>query len=501
MKNFFLLLCCTFTLNCFAQKALTTYAKEIKTFDAYIEQARQAWNVPGLAVAVVKDNQILLAKGYGVKQLGQPGAVDAETMFACASTTKAMTAVCMGILVDEGKVKWDDPVIQYLPDFQLYDPYVTRELRVRDLFLHNSGVSNSDFLWSGMTLSPDEILRKMRLIKPSYPLRGGFAYQNVFYLAAGQVIEKVSGQPWEVFIRQRIFEPLRMSRTQPTRAATAGDANQASPHYTIKETITVIPNMSPDQVAPAGAVWSSIGDMSKWVRCMLDSSKYEGGRLLRPATFKELFRPQNLIPINQFYPTWQLTKPNWTTYALGWFQHDYKGKKVNLHTGSLAGAIAIHGQLPEANLGIYVFGNLDHAEIRHALMYKAFDLFALGGNRDWSAELLKLYGDLEAHGDQSKQDFEAKRVVNTRSSLPLQAYTGHYADPLYGELEITAEGNSKLVFMLNQVEKATLEHWHYDTFYGDYEKPWYGTGKARFELNTDGKIEKVEFDGMEFKKE
>lgn len=500
MKNLLSLLCCLVTTISFAQKApLTGYARQIKAFDAYVEQSRQAWKTPGLAVVLVKDGQVIFTKGYGVKELGRPELVDTETLFTCASTTKAMTAVCMGILVDEGKVKWDDPVLQYLPDFQLYDPYVTRELRIRDLFLHNSGVGNSDVLWAGMNISSDEVLHKMRFVKPSYSLRSSFIYQNIFYLAAGQVIEKASGKPWADFIRQRIFEPLKMTRTRPTRGAAAADPNQTSPHYLVKGNIEVIENTSADQIGPAGSVWSSIGDMGKWVLCMLDSSKYEGGRLLQPATFREMFRPQNLIPANQFYPTQQLTKPNWTTYALGWFQHDYKGKKVNLHTGSLAGAIAIHGQMPEEKIGIYVFGNFDHAEVRHALMYKAFDLFALGGDRDWNAEFLKLYDGLREQGEKAEKDFEAKRVFNTRSSLPLEAYTGKYTDPLYGEVQVSVLDN-QLVFNVNQHVKAKLQHWHYDIFYGPYEKAWYGNATARFMLKTNGEVEKLEFDGMEFKR-
>ncbi len=500
MKSLLSFLLCLATTISFAQKApLTGYAKQIKAFDAYVEQARQAWKVPGLAVAVVKDNQIIFTKGYGLKELGKPDPVDTQTLFSCASTTKAMTAVCMGILVDEGKIKWDDPVINYLSGFQLYDPFVTRELKVRDLFIHNSGVGNSDFLWAGMNISSDEVLQKMRFVKPSYSLRSSFVYQNVFYLAAGQVIEKASGKPWADFIRQRIFEPLKMTRTRPTREAAAGDPNQTSPHYLVNGKIEVIENTSADQIGPAGSVWSSIGDMGKWVLCMLDSSKYEGGRLLQAATFQELFKPQTLVPANQFYPTQQLTKPNWTTYGLGWFQHDYKGKKVNFHTGSLAGAIAIHGQMPEEQIGIYVFGNLDHAEVRHALMYKAFDLFALGGNRDWSAEFLKLYDGLREQGDKAEKDFKAKRVVNTRSSLPLEAYTGKYTDPLNGEIQVSISDN-QLVFNVNNFVKATLEHWHYDTFYGPYEKAWYGNATAQFTLNTTGSVEKLEFDGLEFKK-
>ncbi len=189
--------------------------QKLKEFDSYIEKSRVEWRAPGMAVAIVKDGKVIFKKGYGIRELGKEDKVDTETLFACASTTKAMTATCMGMLVDEGKIKWDDLVITYLPEYQLFDPAATRELRIRDLFTHNSGVGNTDFLWVMMDVPAKEILNRMRLVHPSYSLRSSFIYQNIFYIAAGQVIEKVSGKPWEVFIQERIFTPLGMSRTVP----------------------------------------------------------------------------------------------------------------------------------------------------------------------------------------------------------------------------------------------------------------------------------------------
>jgi hypothetical protein len=193
----------------------------------------------------------------------------------------------------------------------------------------------------------------------------------------------------------------------------------------------------------------------------------------------------------------ELIKPNWTTYGLGWFQHDYKGKKINYHTGSLAGEIAMHAQLPEAKLGIYVFGNFDHAEVRHALVYKAFDLFALGGNRDWNAEFLTLYQGILAQNDKAEAEFKAKQVANTQPSKLLTEYVGKYVHPLYGEAVVTLNDN-KLVVTLNQFLSATLGHWHYDTFRGNYAQDWYGKALGIFGFNTSGKVEKLTFEGMEF---
>lgn len=483
-------------LGALAAHAQTPEAKLIKEFDAYIEKSRKQYQVPGLAITVVKDGKVLLKKGYGLRQIDKPDAVNDQTLFACASTTKAMTATCMAMLVDEGKVTWDDAVIKHLPDFQLYDPYVTRELKIRDLFTHNSGVGNTDFLWGVMDIPSDEVLARMKQVKPTYSLRSSFIYQNIFYGYAGKVIEKVSGLPWEVFIKQRIFEPLGMTRSYP-HLQMVNDANQTSEHYWVDGKITVISRTNADAIGPAGSVWSSIDDMSKWAICMLDSSKYAGGRLVKPATWVELFKPQVIVPANQFYPTAQLTKPNWTTYSLGWFQQDYKGKKVNFHTGSLAGETAIHGQLPESKLGIYIFGNLDHAEVRHALMFKAFDAFALGGTRDWSTEFHTLYKNLGAQAEQKQKEQDLQRIPNTKSSLALTEYTGKYASSLYGETYVTTEGNS-LIISINNVVSARLDHWHYDTFSGWFDKRWWGKTKAQFKLDASGKATILEVEGMEF---
>lgn len=484
----------------FAQKSTknTALDAKIKEFDAYVTAGQKQWEVPGLALTVVKDGQVIFAKGYGVRELGKPGNVDTQTMFACASTTKAMTAVCMGMLVDEGKIKWDDKVINYLPEYQLYDPAVTRELRIRDLFIHNSGVGNADFVWTIMDISPEEILKKMRDVKPSYSMRAGFIYQNIFYIAAGEVIKKVSGKPWEVFIQERIFTPLGMTRTVPMRKYIKDD-NQTRPHYKVEEKIVPIGYTKDDAVGPAGSVWASIEDMGKWVVCMLDSSKYKGGRLIKKETWTEMFKPQTIVTDSEFYPTSQITKPNWKTYGLGWFQHDYKGKKLDFHTGSLAGLTAINAKIQDENVGFYIFENYDHAELRHALMYKALDIFALGGNRDWSTEFYKLYTGMWEKGKKAEADFEAKRVLNTKPSLPIDAYVGTYSDPLYGDCTITVSGNT-LKANVNNVLSASFEHWNYDTFRGWFEYKWYGKANATFSLGADGKVKSVSFDGLDFKK-
>ncbi|AUD07498.1 serine hydrolase [Spirosoma pollinicola] len=495
MRKVLLFIFASTTFTALAQKQISP--KQIQEFDAYVEAARKQWAVPGLSIAVVKDNKVIFEKGYGVRELtvDKFERVDTQTLFACASTTKAMTVALVGMLVDEGKLAWNDPVSKYLPELQLYDPYVTRELKIRDLLIHDTGVGSTDFMTGAMTITVNEMFRRMELVKPSYPFRAGFAYQNTFYSAAGRIIERIAGKTWAETIKERIFLPLGMNRTAPKRGYIT-DANVTKPHYNINDTIKVIEYGTDSEVGSAGAVWSSADDISKWMICMLDSSKYSGGRLLKPETWTEIFTPQTFFPEDE-YPTMQLLKPNWRTYGLGWYQHDYKGKKVNFHTGSLSGLTAIIGLLPDEKLGVYVFGNYDHAELRHALMYKAFDWFALGGNRDWSAEFKVLYSTIREEGKKAQKDFDAKRVLNTSPSLPLSQYAGTYTSPLYGKADISVTGNQLAINVNDNALIASLPHWHYDTFYGPYKKAWYGKARARFTLNSLGKIDTLFFDGME----
>lgn len=470
--------------------------KQIAEFDAYVKKGVADWKVPGLAIIVVKDGRVVFKNGYGVCELGKTDKVDTKTMFAIASTTKAMTAACAGMLVDEGKLHWDDKVTDYLPDFQLYDPYVTRELTVRDLFLHDTGLGNADFLWGAMSISSDEVLHRLRLIKPAYSFRSGFIYQNICFLAAGKVIEKASGMPWEEFIKKRIFNQLGMDRTVPKIKYTKGMLNLATPHFTIDSVVQVVQKDTADAIAPAGAVWSCVEDMGKWVACMLDSTKYGNGqRLLKPETWATLLKPQNFVTDEEFYPTAMITKPHWKTYGMGWFQQDYKGQMVNFHTGSLKGFVAINGMLVDKRTGVYILANLDHAELRHALMFKAFDTFALGGNTDWSADFLKLYTGLKAKGEKAEKDEEAKRVLNTKPSHDLKDYAGKYTDPLYGQVTISL-ANNDLKVNINNYLQATVQHWHYDTFYGYYQHKEDGKSTVTFITDDSGKISSVNVDGM-----
>ena len=396
MKKLFLLtaLALTFSSHIIGQT-------NVESIDRYIESARQAWEIPGMSVVIVQDGKVLLSKGYGVRETGRNEAVDSSTLFGAMSTTKAMTAVAFAILLDEGKIDPDEKVITYLPDFRVADPYITQELRVRDLFTHNSGVPSTDFLWARTPeLSADDAVKRMQYARPTYPFRGGFVYQNSMYLVAGKVIEKASGMSWERFMTERVFGPLGMAHTFPTLDLAAKQDNRSSAHVRIKGRTEMIAEQTVDPVAPAGSVWSNADDMGKWINFLMTGKTADGKTLIKAGTLEELFKPQVILPAT-FYPTFRLIKPKWTTYGFGWFQHDYRGEKVDMHTGSIAGRTAIVGLIRDKKIGVYVFGNLAGGEARHGIIYKVFDALAFGdpNGRDWNAEFKKMYDERDAEAE------------------------------------------------------------------------------------------------------
>ena len=470
---------------------------KVEILDSYIEKARKDWAVPGLAITVVKDGKVLLSRGYGIRELGKNTRVNSKTLFGMMSTTKAMTAVGMGMLVDEGKVRWSDPVIKHLPHFKVADSYVTRELKIRDLFTHNGGLGNADFLWAWTpSLSSEKIVERMQYADQAYSLRNGFIYQNIMYLVAGQVIERVSGMSWEEFMKKRLFTPLGMNDTFATLNLAGNYQNRSSAHYEIDGEIRIIPEMTADAVAPAGSAWSTADDVGKWVDFLLGNTTVNGKKLLKDATHAELLKPHTIIPKNQFYPTTSLTKPNWTTYGLGWFQHDYRGEMINFHTGSLAGRTAIVGLIRDKKVGVYIFGNLDHAEVRHALMYKVFDMFAFDDfKRDWSTEMKTLYGGIKERNEKQLQTARTTRKKNTKPSLSLEAYAGKYSDQFYGTMEVKMV-NGKLKLEVSPEVSAELKHWHYDSFQAVWNKRWWGESIVSFQLNPfSGKVQSINVQG------
>ena len=456
-------------------------------FDDYINKALREWEVPGLAIAIIKDDRIVLAKGYGVRKLGDPAPVNERTLFAIGSSSKAFTAASVAMLVDEGKLKWDDPATKYLPDFVLYDPYVTRELTVRDLLSHRSGLERGDLLWYGTEYDRDEILRRTRFLKPTWSLRSTFGYQNLMFLAAGQLIARVSGKSWDEFIRQRIFTPLSMTASNTSIRDLKNADNVSSPHAKIEDKVAVIPWRNIDNIAPAGSINSNVVEMAQWVRLQLGQGEYQKQRLLSSGATKEMQSSQTVIraepPYSLFYP-----EAHFLNYGLGWFLHDYRGRKVVEHGGAIDGMRAQVAMLPEEKLGLVILTNMGGTTLPLPLMFRIFDAYLGAPPRDWSAEMFKTMKAFEEQGKAAQKKAEAERIKDTRPSLALGEYAGTYKNDLYGEVKVSHQ-NGKLGVRFGPAFDGDLEHWHYDTFRAKFVTSGVSYAPMTFGLNAQGKID------------
>jgi CubicO group peptidase (beta-lactamase class C family) len=320
--------------------ALPTFCQPVALgdLDDYIQRAMKTFDVPGVAVAIVKDGQVVLAKGYGVSKLGESASVDAHTLFGIGSNTKAFTAASLGILVDEGKLTWDDRVVDHLPGFQMYDPYVTNEMTIRDLLTHRSGLGlgAGDLLFfPPSSYTRNDIIAKLRYIKPESSFRSKYAYDNLLYMVAGQIIPAVTGKQWKDFIRERIFATVGMSDSTTSVADLHSGGNFATPHSEVENKLQPIPAAQIDNVAPAGAINSSVSDMAKWMIVQLAGGQLSGGnrRLFSEKVGRETWSAQTILPIGEPPPALAALRTNFAAYGLGWGLREYRGHKYVSHTG------------------------------------------------------------------------------------------------------------------------------------------------------------------------
>ena len=453
-------------------------------FDAYVAKAMKDWDVPGVSVSIVKDGKTY-AKGYGVRAVGHPEPVDEKTLFAIGSSSKAFTVAALGMLVDEKKLAWDDHVTDRLPRFRMYDPYVTREMTVRDLLTHRGGLSRGDALWYGSDLSRDEIVRRIRYIKPSYSFRSKFDYNNLMFLTAGQIIPAVTGRSWDAFVRERLLVPLGMTSTSTTIRALANQPDVAQPHESIDGgPAQVIHYRRIDNIAPAGAINSNAVDMAHWMQLLLDGGTYDGHRLLQAATLAEMFTPQTIMPLT--FP-WTLYAPasHFLDYGMGWILFDYRGHKAIQHAGNIDGMSALVSLLPDEHLGVTILTNKGDDFLPNAVMYRVFDDVLGGEQADQGAVILKTFRAVYDPMVAAQKKAAAKRVLGTHPSLPLARYAGTYNNEIYGNATVTRDGEGLRYHLLGTSGK--LEHWNFDTFHvlGD---PTAGKPTVTFALDAAGEI-------------
>jgi len=476
-----------------------TLDAKLAEIDAYAQTVIDTWKSTsgaGMAIAIVKDDKVVMQKGYGIRELGKPDKIDENTLFAIASNSKAFTTASLAILVDEGKIGWNDKVAKYLPDFQMYDPWVTNELTIRDIVSHRVGLDtfSGDLLWYDTTYSTDEMLRRVRYLKPVSSFRSRFGYQNLMYIAAGRIVEKVSGKPWADFVKERILSPLGMNRT--TTSVRDLKDNFAMPHNESGGKLRALPLGFLDNAIGAVRLNSSAADLSKWIRLQLGRGTVDGKKIFSEAQSWQMWAPNTLQPISEGASKSNPTR-HFSAYAMGWGTYDYYGRKIINHSGGLDGMLSYTVLIPEEKVGFVILTNSESPAFQ-IMMNKIRDMFVDAPKRDWNMEAERQVAGGKVADAEEIAKIDAARVPNTKPSLVPGGYAGTYSSQMYGDVTV-ADENGKLVMRLGPAPNfvADLVHWQYDTF----EIKWrpsvkynFPRGFVTFTIDKNGKTDQLKID-------
>ncbi len=471
-------------------------------WDQRMSEIMARFQVPGIGVAIVKDGQVVLAKGYGVREFGKAAAVDEQTLFGIASNSKAFTAAALAILIDEGKLNWDDKVVDLLDNFRLYDPYATAELTVKDLLVHRSGLGlgAGDLLhWPPSDHTPSEIAYRLRFLKPTTSFRSTYNYDNVLYLVAGLVVEKVSGMSWHDFVAKRIFAPLGMKRANTRTPDFEKDPNHVRPHAVLAGKLQPVPLIGLDQVAAAGSINACVAELTPWVKAQLAEGalgpEEDAPRLFSEARSREMHTPVTPIPMGEPPPELAASRTNFRAYALGWDTRDFRGKKMVYHNGGLLGQISKISLLPELGLGVVVLTNQQASGVCEVITYQLFDHYlGVSNGPDWAEafDTVTKRRNSERSDEETKRD--AARNAAVGPSLPLASYAGTYTDAWYGHMTIALEADRlNMVFGHTPLLNGVMEHYQYDTFIVRWrERSLEADAFVTFAFTPEGKISEVQ---------
>jgi CubicO group peptidase (beta-lactamase class C family) len=445
------------------------------SMDAYIKAAMAKWRVPALSIAVVKDDKVVLARGYGVRQLGTQNPVDGETLFRLASIVKTFTAASVGLLIDEGKLRWDDPVKKHLPAFELADPYMTANVTLRDMLSHRVGLETGDLLFHRRDLTTPEIFRRLKFLQPVAPFRTKWKYSNLMYLTADEVVARASGKPYDDFKSTRLLRPLGMKSSIWLRDP-AAVKNFATP-YRIHDGRHESPRSPDREGADHVGAWfvTSAAEMAQWLRFWLGKGEYDGRQLLAQSTVREMLAMHCAIPVVNRDEE-NLYAAKFYGWGLGWSVLDYRGRKIHTHAGGFGTFV---GFMPEERLGVVVLSNLEFTNLPGMLMYDLLDAYLLGPDKAWRQEnwrfWLKSDEPPEVTGDKVRRELEQKRLPGTSPSADLKNFAATYRSDLYGELEI-ALADDALSMQIGKNRAVALEHWHRDEFLAESpieDGPWF----------------------------
>jgi CubicO group peptidase (beta-lactamase class C family) len=470
---------------------------DLARLESYVRESQVAWDIPGLAVAIVKDDRVVLARGYGVREMGKPEPVDEHTLFAIASNTKAFTAAALARLSGEQKVGWDDRVVDRLPYFRLYDDYVTADMRIRDLLSHRSGLRtfSGDLVWYGTSYTREEVIRRARHLTPEGPFRSHYGYSNIMFIAAGEIVGRLSGRSWDDYVKQEFFDPLGMRRTVTSVAALRGRDNVATPHGGFDVPQRPFPWVSWDNAGPAAGIISSAADMAQWVRLQLGRGTLGSRTYFSEAASNVMWTPQISFTVSPPYAA-RVPGTHFRGYGLGWSVRDYGGRLIVSHGGAADGMFSNVTLVPEERLGVVVLTNSDNG-LADALPNRIVDAYLGADDRDWSAEALERRRQRNRDRAAAREAKAQARRSGTKPSLPLDAYAGSYPSDLYGDAQVTVE-NGRLVLRLvpNPALVADLTHWHLDTFALQWRQPfpWFGGGHVQFILDQDARVTELTLD-------
>ncbi|QNM81905.1 serine hydrolase [Sphingomonas sabuli] len=487
-----------------AAVATPAWAAPPDGFAQRVEQVRTKIGVPGVAITIVENGQPTLAQGWGTQMVGSNRPVGPQTIFQTGSTGKAFTTAALAILVDQGKLKWDSAVIDYMPWFRMYDPWVTREITVRDLLVHRSGLGlgAGDLLFlPNSDLSRRETVERLGRIKPATSFRSGYAYDNVLYMVAGQLIEEVSGRTWEQFVREQIFAPLGMNESTVSDREYLATADRAHAHVRSDGPIVGLGAQKPldgdaliaANAAPAGGLSISADDMSRWLQVQLARGKIPGSdrRLWSEEQAAQMWDPVVIQPIAPAIPGFEAVQPNFETYALGWDVRDYRGAKLIWHGGAVFGSLAAVALLPDRNVGIYIAANANEGQLVRGLLYELLDHYlgapAAGWPEKYDVIRTKRIADAAAQVQQ-----EEKAPVKAGPSLPLDRYAGDFTDPWYGTINVRRAGQGlHIEFPHSTGMDGPLTHYQYDTFRTNPTLKWVEPAYVTFSLGANGTVERV----------
>jgi CubicO group peptidase (beta-lactamase class C family) len=470
-------------------------AQDLKKIDKYLEKSRIDWGVPGMSVALVKDGEVIFNKSYGTLSVDSKTAVDENSLFAIASNTKAFVSTALAVLVDEGKIDWDDKVIDYLPAFKMYDPYVTAEITIRDLLCHRAGLGtfSGDVIWYKSQKPASEIIKQIQYVPQAYSFRSGYGYSNLMFITAGEVIRAVTGKAWDEYVKENFFEPLGMSRTVTSTSSLENMKNVATPHKSVDGENKPIDWVNWDNMGAAGGIISSTADMAKWINFNLNRGIIGNDTILSPDQQNVLWTIHNSFALTENAKEW-IPGRHFNGYGLGWGLYDYYGRMVVTHSGGYDGMYSRVAMVPDENFGFVLLTNNMTGIITPMMMYLINSVLE-EDTQDWSQKYL----DREGGGSVAETIAAIKEAKKrgTQPTLDKKEMIGTYFDPMYGNIHVKQrEDKLRLEFEEAPDLSATLVHWHNDSYEISWDQThaWFDFGIVSFNSNSQLKVEGLTFE-------